>query len=109
MAKYKGCTVNGIRACAKSEFKDYDKLASRIEALIPQAKEIAKGIIGDNIGRGNAYEFGSRWRSGITQRVIGFVVESISDEVLLNYVVAGALDAASADNWYMYEKDWGEQ
>lgn len=107
------------------------EFTAKIRAMIPGLREEARAAVlaRGEIGRAGEFEFGYRFKddeiilaramSGLAELSLGapgifrsnvpevLAVPAVSDETLKNYVIAAYLDAASADHWYTYEKDWG--
>lgn len=108
MATYNGATVNGYQI-VKSSPEERAYMKARALAL----KERARAIVNTKPENDN-YLFGSRFNDAdhIGYRAFSWIPGEIeindnNREVIDNYIIAAYIDGASADYYYLCEKNWG--
>jgi hypothetical protein len=110
--EYNGAYVNGI-CYPNDEFsQDFmDKVKAAVPGLRQRASDlIGSGYIQPTFGFLRSTRFCSN--SNIVMRALSGMTKANQSEAELeprieSFVIAAYLDAAQADHWYTYEKDWG--
>jgi hypothetical protein len=112
---YRRGNANGINLNAISGKSPelWAEVEERAAALREDAREVI--YLSHSCGGESRFHFGSRFNdnNSIAARAISGIVgdghsfTTLSADLMDEYVIAAFIDAAGADHWYTFEKDYG--